>query len=123
MIKTDNRGSSGRTTAFEKSIYLLLGHKEAADQAAACRYLSSKGLLKLTSSSSSNSSSSSSNSNSSSCSSSSGSCCEEEQEIKEGVGIYGVSYGGYLSCMSLLLHPDVFSAAVAVAPVTFWEVN
>ena len=117
MIKTDNRGSSGRTTAFEKSIYLLLGHKEAADQAAACRYLSSKGLLKLTSSSSS------SNSNSSSSSSSSGSCCEEEQEIKEGVGIYGVSYGGYLSCMSLLLHPDVFSAAVAVAPVTFWEVN
>lgn len=106
VIKADNRGSAGRTTSFEKSIYLLLGHKEAADQAAACLHLCKKGLLKLSSNSSS-----------------SGGETEAEGELREGVGIYGVSYGGFLSCMALLLQPHVFSAAVAVAPVTFWEVR
>jgi dipeptidyl-peptidase 4 len=37
------------------------------------------------------------------------------------VGIYGWSYGGYLTVMALLTHPDVFKAGVAGAPVTFWE--
>jgi dipeptidyl-peptidase 4 len=37
------------------------------------------------------------------------------------VGIFGWSFGGYLSCMAVLLKPDVFHAAIAGAPVTAWE--
>jgi dipeptidyl-peptidase-4 len=39
---------------------------------------------------------------------------------KARVGIYGTSYGGYASVMSLLRHPDVFAAASASSPVTAW---
>ena len=35
-------------------------------------------------------------------------------------GSYGTSYGGYAAVMSLLRHPDVFSAASASSPVTAW---
>jgi dipeptidyl-peptidase 4 len=34
------------------------------------------------------------------------------------VGICGTSYGGYVSVMALLRHPDVFHAATASSPVT-----
>jgi dipeptidyl-peptidase 4 len=37
------------------------------------------------------------------------------------VGIYGWSYGGYMSAMCLVKRPDVFSVAVAGAPVVQWE--
>jgi dipeptidyl-peptidase-4 len=37
------------------------------------------------------------------------------------VGIYGHSYGGYLSCIALLKAPDVFHVGVAGAPVTDWR--
>lgn len=37
------------------------------------------------------------------------------------VGIWGWSYGGYLSSLSLLLGNDVFKAAISVAPVTNWR--
>ena len=37
------------------------------------------------------------------------------------VGIYGWSYGGYMTLMALTTAPDVFKAGVAGAPVTFWE--
>ncbi len=36
------------------------------------------------------------------------------------VGIYGWSYGGYMSAMCLARRPDVFAAACAGAPVTDW---
>src|SRR5690606_18832531 len=37
------------------------------------------------------------------------------------VGIYGWSYGGYLSLLCLARRPDVFRAACAGAPVTAWD--
>jgi dipeptidyl-peptidase-4 len=39
---------------------------------------------------------------------------------KTRVGIYGTSYGGYSSALSILRYPDVYSAAVASSPVTSW---
>ncbi|XP_043933383.1 dipeptidyl peptidase 8 [Protopterus annectens] len=38
----------------------------------------------------------------------------------ERVGIHGWSYGGYLSLIGLILHPEIFKVAVAGAPVTMW---
>jgi dipeptidyl-peptidase-4 len=40
---------------------------------------------------------------------------------KTRVGIYGTSYGGYSSVMSILRHPDVYAAASASSPVTAWQ--
>jgi dipeptidyl-peptidase 4 len=37
------------------------------------------------------------------------------------IGIFGWSYGGYLSSLCLALGSDVFSMAIAVAPVTSWR--
>src|ERR1700682_1552027 len=37
------------------------------------------------------------------------------------VGIYGWSYGGYMTLMALATAPDVFKVGVAGAPVTFWQ--
>jgi dipeptidyl-peptidase-4 len=39
---------------------------------------------------------------------------------KARVGIYGTSYGGYSSAMSILRYPDVWAAASASSPVTSW---
>ena len=40
---------------------------------------------------------------------------------KNRVGIFGTSYGGYVSAMALLRHPDVFQAASAASAVTSWH--
>lgn len=37
------------------------------------------------------------------------------------IGIFGWSYGGYMSSLCLLKGGDVFKAAIAVAPVTNWK--
>jgi dipeptidyl-peptidase-4 len=37
------------------------------------------------------------------------------------IGIWGWSYGGYMSSMCLMKGSDVFKAAIAVAPVTNWR--
>ncbi len=39
----------------------------------------------------------------------------------DNVGIFGWSYGGYMSSLCLLKGNDVFKAAIAVAPVTNWK--
>ena len=40
---------------------------------------------------------------------------------EERIGIWGWSYGGYMTCLCLLHIADVFKAGVAVAPVTDWK--
>ncbi|HEY7499917.1 MAG TPA: DPP IV N-terminal domain-containing protein [Vicinamibacterales bacterium] len=40
---------------------------------------------------------------------------------KTRVGMYGTSYGGYSSVMSLLRYPDVYAAASSSSPVTAWD--
>jgi dipeptidyl-peptidase 4 len=37
------------------------------------------------------------------------------------VGIYGTSYGGYASLMSILRHPELYAAASSSSPVTSWQ--
>lgn len=37
------------------------------------------------------------------------------------VGIYGWSYGGYMTCMALMRAPEVFKVGVSGAPVTDWD--
>jgi dipeptidyl-peptidase 4 len=37
------------------------------------------------------------------------------------IGVFGHSYGGYMTLMCLLQQPDVFKAGVAVAPVSDWR--
>jgi dipeptidyl-peptidase-4 len=39
----------------------------------------------------------------------------------ERIGIWGWSYGGYMALMTQFKNPDIIRAAVAVAPVTQWE--
>jgi dipeptidyl-peptidase-4 len=39
----------------------------------------------------------------------------------ERVGVYGWSYGGYMTLMCLCRASEVFKAGVCGAPVTFWE--
>jgi len=40
---------------------------------------------------------------------------------KARVGVFGTSYGGYVSVMELLRHPEVFAAASASSPLTDWR--
>lgn len=40
---------------------------------------------------------------------------------KSRIGIWGWSYGGYMSSLALMLGNDVFKSAIAVAPVTTWR--
>jgi dipeptidyl-peptidase-4 len=39
----------------------------------------------------------------------------------ERIGIWGWSYGGFMSLNSLFQHPNLFSTGVAVSPVTHWS--
>ena len=46
---------------------------------------------------------------------------EEDFIDSERIGIWGWSYGGYMSSNAILKGNDVFSMAIAVAPVTSWR--
>jgi len=46
---------------------------------------------------------------------------EETYVDSERIGIWGWSYGGFMSSNAILQAPDVFSTAIAVAPVTSWR--
>lgn len=41
--------------------------------------------------------------------------------MKERIGIWGWSYGGYTSALTLAKKPEIFSMAISVAPVTDWH--
>jgi len=48
--------------------------------------------------------------------------CERYPEIDPArVGIWGWSYGGYMTLMAMLRAPDIFRAGVSVAPVVDWR--
>ncbi|MGI6455990.1 MAG: S9 family peptidase [bacterium] len=40
---------------------------------------------------------------------------------RDHIGIWGWSFGGYMTCCALLKTPDLFQAGAAVAPVTDWR--
>lgn len=40
---------------------------------------------------------------------------------KENIGIYGGSYGGFITLMSLFKHPEIFKAGVSLRAVSNWE--
>ena len=46
---------------------------------------------------------------------------EQKYVDKARIGIWGWSYGGYMSSLSLFLGNDIFKSAIAVAPVTNWR--
>ena len=46
---------------------------------------------------------------------------EQKLADPERVGIYGWSYGGYMSAMALVRAPETFKVGVAGAPVTHWD--
>jgi len=37
------------------------------------------------------------------------------------IGIYGISYGGYMAALTILKAPEYFKAAISGAPVTHWK--
>jgi dipeptidyl-peptidase-4 len=47
--------------------------------------------------------------------------CQRPYVDAKRVGIYGHSYGGYMSALAVLKFPDVYHVAVAGAPVTDWK--
>lgn len=46
---------------------------------------------------------------------------DEGQIDPERVGVYGWSYGGYMTVMSMLRRPDLFKVGVSGAPVSDWD--
>ena len=92
VIKCDNRGSSRRGLRFEGKIKNNMGDLEVSDQAYVVKYFAS-----IT------------NDNG-----------IPLVDVKR-VGIYGWSYGGYMTAMSMCKEPELFRVGVSGAPVTHWD--
>ncbi|MDB5236545.1 MAG: peptidase [Hymenobacter sp.] len=86
VVSVENRGTSGRGSAFRKATYANLGKLETVDQAEGAKYLG--GLPYVD---------------------------------KSRIGIWGWSYGGYMTSLAMTKNADLFKMGIAVAPVTNWR--
>ena len=86
VVSVENRGTSGRGSAFRKATYANLGKFETIDQGEGAKYLATLPYVD-----------------------------------KSRIGIWGWSYGGYLTSLAMTKNADLFKMGVAVAPVTNWR--
>ncbi|GAB2724280.1 peptidase S9 [Hymenobacter frigidus] len=86
VVSVENRGTSGRGSAFRKATYANLGKLETIDQGEGAKYLASLPYVD-----------------------------------KSRIGIWGWSYGGYMTSLAMTKNPDLFKMGIAVAPVTNWR--
>ncbi|HEX8326373.1 MAG TPA: DPP IV N-terminal domain-containing protein [Hymenobacter sp.] len=86
VVSVENRGTSGRGSAFRKATYANLGKLETIDQAEGAKYLG--GLPYVD---------------------------------KSRIGIWGWSYGGYMTSLAMTKNAELFKMGIAVAPVTNWR--
>lgn len=82
----DGRGTGGRGTQFEKSVYKNLGDQESKDQVEAALWLGNQSYVD-----------------------------------KNNIGIWGWSYGGFNTLMSMSEGRAVFNCGVAIAAPTNWK--
>jgi len=111
VVKVDNRGSGFASREFEKAVWKRAGSVELDDQAEAVAFLQSRGLAAA------------SHAEVKGWAQKMGLCeVGPEDVLKRRVGgIYGISYGGFLSAGALVRKHQTFSAAVACSSLTFWE--
>jgi len=86
VVSVENRGTSGRGSAFRKATYANMGKLETIDQGDGAKYL---GTLPYVD--------------------------------KSRIGIWGWSYGGYMTSLAMTKNADLFKMGIAVAPVTNWR--
>ena len=86
VVSVENRGTSGRGSAFRKATYANLGKFETIDQADGAKYLATLPYVD-----------------------------------KARIGIWGWSYGGYMTSLAMTKNADLFKMGIAVAPVTNWR--
>ncbi len=86
VVSVENRGTSGRGSAFRKATYANLGKLETNDQADGARYLATLPYVD-----------------------------------KARIGIWGWSFGGYMTSLAMTKNADLFKMGMAVAPVTNWR--
>ena len=86
VVSVENRGTSGRGSAFRKATYANLGKLETIDQGEGAKYLATLPYVD-----------------------------------KARIGIWGWSYGGYMTSLAMTKNADLFKMGIAVAPVTNWR--
>ena len=86
VVSVENRGTSGRGSAFRKATYANLGKLETIDQGDGAKYLATLPYVD-----------------------------------KARIGIWGWSYGGYMTSLAMTKNADLFKMGIAVAPVTNWR--